>query len=299
MPETRFARTRFAPSPTGELHLGHLRNALWTWGAARAFGAKVLLRIEDHDSGRCREEFVDGILRTLERFGLEPDEGLGPGGAPLRQRGRTDRYRELFDGLRARGLAYGCLCSRREIESRAAGSRSPGDELAYDGFCRRRGVAPAEGNGWRVEMPDSEIAARDLLLGELRQNPARQCGDLLARDRLGQWSYQFCVAADDLDQGVDLVVRGLDLLESCGRQMALRAMFGGDGAVAFLHHPLIIGPGGDKLSKRDGAVSLRELLDGGAAEEELAGRALGVGPLSVPEAVERVAASLRGPDLRP
>ena len=81
--------------------------------------------------------------------------------------------------------------------------------------------------------------------------------------------------------------------------MALRAMFGGDGAVAFLHHPLIIGPGGDKLSKRDGAVSLRELLDGGATEEELAGRALGVGPLSVPEAVERVAASLRGPDLRP
>ena len=281
----RFERTRFAPSPTGFLHPGHLRNALWTWGAAKAFGAKVLFRLEDHDGGRCRGEFAEDAARILERFGLVPDEG----GPELRQRTRNGRYEELFADLAARGLAYGCSCSRQEIARRSGGARAPGEELAYDGFCRERRLPPGDGLAWRVRMPDEAVSCRDLLRGTLVQNPARQCGDLVARDRLGFWSYQFCVVADDLDQGVDLVVRGDDLLESCGRQLALRTMMGGDGAVAFLHHALILGPGGEKRSKRDGAVPLRDLLDAGESVESLVGKALGLPPLPVGEALERIA----------
>ena len=284
----RFERTRFAPSPTGFLHPGHLRNALWTWGAAKAFGARVLFRLEDHDGGRCREEFARDAARILERFGLVPDEG----GPELRQRTRNGRYAELFADLAARGLAYGCSCSRQEIARRAGGARAPGEELAYDGFCRERRLPPGEGLAWRVRMPDEAVSCRDLLRGTLEQNPARQCGDLVARDRLGFWTYQFCVVADDLDQKVDLVVRGDDLLESCGRQMALRALFGGDGAVAFLHHGLVLGPDGEKLSKRDGAVPLRDLLDAGESVESLIGKALGRPPLALDEALGGIAAEI-------
>lgn len=267
--------TRFAPAPTGLLHLGHLVNAVYVWGLARRHHGRVLLRIEDHDRGRSRDHFESAILDDLEWLGLEPDEppieALRRGPSPYRQSDRADRYAEVIAGLRHRGLVYPCRCSRRDIAD--TGAAPPGAEARYPGTCRELGLDSDEAVGLRVIMDPGEETFIDVLLGTHHQTPARQCGDVLVRDRLGQWTYQFAVTVDDWDQEVDLVIRGEDLLSSTGRQIRLARLIGRPDPPTFLHHPLVLKPSGEKLSKANRDTGLAELRQAGVSPETLLGEA--------------------------
>lgn len=247
-------RTRFAPAPTGWLHLGHVLNAEYVWTA----DAEVLLRIEDHDRERCRPEFEAGILDDLDWLGYRWDEG------PVRQSDRDAVYREAVEILRAEGLVYACDCSRREIEERGGRSAGRGEpaepsEVWYDGQCRNRGLPLVDGAGWRVRMDPGVERFVDRSLGPQEQDPSRQCGDVLIRDRAGNWTYQFCASVDDYRQGIDLVIRGGDLLASTGRQIKLARLLGRKTPAVFQHHPLIMKSPDQKLSKSDGDTGVREL----------------------------------------
>ena len=247
--------TRFAPAPTGWLHLGHVLNAEYVWGA----GAPVLLRIEDHDRERCRPEYEAGILDDLEWLGY----AAGP---PVRQSERDAIYREAAATLIAGGLVYACSCTRKQIEDRRAppaprtappDPRAP--ELVYDGYCADRGLALTDGVSWRLRLDPGVETFVDARLGPQQQDPARQCGDLLLRDRLGNWTYQFVASVDDFRQGIDLVIRGEDLLASTGRQIRIARLLGRTTPATFLHHPLLMKSPTQKLSKSDGDTGIREL----------------------------------------
>lgn len=279
--------TRFAPSPTGELHLGHVANAVWSWGVARAAGGRVLLRIEDHDRGRSRREYEAQILADLAWLGLEPDgpclASLQSGQpSPWRQSDNDEAYQAALDYLVRATPVYACTCSRSQIaRSVDMGQQVEGEEIPYPGTCRERGLPlDTPGAGLRVVMPAGEVSFEDLRLGAHQQDPSRQCGDLLLRDATGHWTYQFAVTVDDLRHGVSLVVRGEDLLASTGRQVVLARLLGRGEPAAFLHHPLIRNAAGAKLSKRDGAVSLRARREAGVSASEMleeAGRRSGWG----------------------
>src|SRR5262245_59974163 len=206
--------TRFAPSPTGYLHLGHVLDAIWVWGVARALGGRVLLRIEDHDRGRSRAAYERAVLEDLEWLGFVPDVGLPEelraGASPFRQSDCHEIYAAAFDRLRRSQRVYACDCSRRGI-ALAAGDVFD-QETRYPGRCWERGLAEQAGLGVRVAVPDRTEAFTDVRLGATSQVPAQQCGDLLLRDRTGNWTYQLAVVVDDVRHDVDLVIRGEDLL---------------------------------------------------------------------------------------
>lgn len=252
--------TRFAPAPTGYLHLGHVLNAAWCWGVAGATGGRVVLRIEDHDRDRSRPEFEAAILDDLDWLGFRPDvhppECFRRGACDGRQSDRERVYRDALESLRARDLVYACDCSRRDI---ADGSEGGSPELRYPGRCRDRGLPLRDGYGWRVRLEPSDERFDDARLGPQIQTPASQCGDLLLRDRRGNWTYQFAVTVDDWRQGIDLVVRGMDVLSSTGRQIQLARLLGRDQPPMFLHHPLIMKSPTQKLSKSDRDTGVREL----------------------------------------
>jgi glutamyl-tRNA synthetase/glutamyl-Q tRNA(Asp) synthetase len=273
--------TRFAPSPTGYLHLGHVVNAAWTWGTAHALRGKVLLRIEDHDRTRCRPAYEAAILDDLDWLGLEPDiaptDEFRAGPSPFRQSDSGDHYEAALATLRAAGLAYVCACSRKDIAAEVPGRVNA--EMRYPGTCRGKGLEPGPGRGWRVVMSEGMEEFDDLRLGPQRQSPSGQCGDLLVRDRLGNWTYQFAVTVDDMRHGIELVVRGEDLLESSGRQIRLGRMLGRAVPPRFLHHPLIRKANGDKLSKANRDTGIRELRAAGISAAEILGRAARLGGL--------------------
>ena len=231
--------TRFAPSPTGHLHLGHVVNAIYVWGMARAAGGRVLLRMEDHDRMRCRPAYEAGILEDLEWLGFEADEGLRP---LLRQSDRDGVYREVLNRLRQTHHVYACDCSRKRI---------PGEH--YDGFCRTRGLVEGPGLGLRVQMDEG--------------------GDLLLRDRDGNWTYHFAVTVDDIQQDITHIIRGEDLLSSTEQQLRLRRMLGAATAPVFVHHPLILKANGEKLSKSAADTGVRELRRAGVSAADVIGRA--------------------------
>ncbi|MEQ1757147.1 MAG: glutamate--tRNA ligase family protein [Vicinamibacterales bacterium] len=258
--------TRFAPSPTGYLHLGHVVNALYVWGIARALGARVILRIEDHDRIRCRQEYEDAVLEDLDWLGFVPDEGRHP---VLRQRDRAHVYETALATLATTAHVYRCDCSRRDI---GAGP--------YPGTCRSRAATAGDTSGLRVEMTPGSEAFDDLLLGRQQQSPAAQCGDLLVLDRDGHWTYQFAVTVDDLTQGVNLVIRGADLLDSTGRQLRLARLLGRTAMPVFAHHPLIVNHRGEKLSKSDGVTGIRELRRAGMTADRVLGRAAALAGLT-------------------
>jgi glutamyl-Q tRNA(Asp) synthetase len=253
--------SRFAPAPSGFLHLGHVVNAARVWGETRARSGRVLLRIEDHDRQRSRPRFEAAILEDLEWLGFEADE------PPVRQSERDAIYETAIEDLRRRGLVYVCRCSRAEIASGLAAGNSevvqafrPADsELRYPGTCANLGLVDAPGMGLRVRLDPSVERFVDLQLGPQEQQPSSQCGDLLARDRDGNWTYQFAATVDDHVQGVTLVVRGADLLASTGRQIQLARLLGRADPPQFLHHPLIMKSPSHKLSKSDGDTGIREL----------------------------------------
>jgi glutamyl-tRNA synthetase/glutamyl-Q tRNA(Asp) synthetase len=251
--------TRFAPSPTGYLHLGHVVNAICVWGIARALGGRVRLRIEDHDRLRSRPAFEAAILEDLDWLGFVPDEGRHP---VDRQSDRLGRYEEALAELRRASLVYACECSRKEI----GGER-------YDGRCRHRRLEPGLGRGIRVQLGAGSESFEDGWLGRLEQTPADQCGDLLVQDRDGHWTYQFAVTVDDIVQGVTLVIRGADLVSSTGRQLALARLLGRPVPPQFVHHGLILDPAGEKLSKSAGDTGVRELRSAGLSAADVIGTA--------------------------
>ena len=268
--------TRFAPAPTGWLHLGHVLNALYVWNTAAVAGCRVMLRIEDHDRERSRTEFEDGILADLDWLGFVPDvyptAAFRSGHCDGRQSDREEVYRAAFDRLAAAGLVYACNCTRRTLA--AIPGAEPGQELRYPGTCRDKALPLADGYGWRVRIDDRIEEFDDGLLGRQRQQPAMQCGDVLIRDRLGNWTYQFAVSVDDLVQGVDLVIRGVDLLESTGRQIQLARLLGRPEPATFMHHPLIMKSPDQKLSKSDGDTGVRALAAAGWTRERIFAEAL-------------------------
>jgi glutamyl-Q tRNA(Asp) synthetase len=267
--------TRFAPSPTGHLHLGHAVNLIYVWGLARALDGRVLLRIEDHDGSRSRREYERSILDDLAWLGLESDigsAGRGRGGAgAYRQSDLPGRYEAALGGLRARGLVYACDCTRRTI-AEAAGQQA-NRETPYTGRCRARALPDTTERGLRVVIDPGVESFDDARLGALSQEPAAQCGDLLVRDRHGHWTYQFAVTVDDLVDGVNLVIRGEDLVDSTGRQIRLARALGRETPPVFCHHPLLRSPTGEKLSKANRDTGLRDLRAAGWTAGDVLGRA--------------------------
>ena len=274
--------SRFAPAPTGFLHLGHVVNAVRVWEETRARTGRVLLRIEDHDRQRSRREFEVAMLEDLAWLGFEADE------PPVRQSERSAIYEDALGRLRAMGLVYACDCSRSEIIAATAGAElappqwadqggplRDSDEIRYPGTCRHRGLAEGPGRGLRVRLEPSAERFVDLRLGLQEQRPSEQCGDLLVRDRDGNWTYQFAATVDDYVQAVTLVIRGVDLLASTGRQIQLARLLGREEPPAFLHHPLIMKSPSQKLSKSDGDTGIRELRVRGWTPAQVIGAAMG------------------------
>ena len=274
--------SRFAPAPTGWLHLGHVVNAAFVWGLTRAAGGRVLLRIEDHDRQRCRPAYEWALLDDLEWLGFVPDEPpvaqFRAGPCDGRQRDRDAIYVAALAQLQRHAWVYACDCSRAEIR-RAQTAQSPSaadgeSELRYAGRCRDRGLPWSDGRGLRVHLDPVEERVEDLRHGVVRQTPAEQCGDLLLRDRDGSWTYQYAVTVDDLAQGVTLVVRGDDLLTSTGRQVQLARLLGRRTPPRFFHHPLVMKSALQKLSKADQDTSLQSLRAAGLTPEAVIAEAL-------------------------
>jgi glutamyl-Q tRNA(Asp) synthetase len=262
--------TRFAPAPTGLLHLGHVANAVWTWGVAAAIGGRVLLRIEDHDRQRSRAEYDAAVLEDLAWLGFVADVG------PVRQSDAEAHaaYRAAADALRDQGLVYGCDCTRSTFGSWATARGRPWSGPGCPGACRERGL---DGPVLRVALGGGSEAWMDLLVGPCAGDVA-PAGDLPIRDRHGNWTYSFGVVVDDHRQGVDTVVRGRDLLHATPTQIRLARRLGREALPAYLHHRLIPRPDGTKLSKSSGDTGVRELRDAGhSAREVVAMAAAAVG----------------------
>jgi glutamyl-tRNA synthetase/glutamyl-Q tRNA(Asp) synthetase len=241
-----------------------VHNAIHVWEFAKFHGGRVLLRIEDHDRQRSRSEFEASIRLDLAWLGFEPDEE-----AP-RQSERGSVYRAVAEELAVKGLVYGCSCSRQEISS-AGGDDA--DELRYPGTCRNRGLRLEEGRGWRVRMEPGAESFIDGILGPTSQDPSIQCGDLLVRDRLGNWTYQFAAAIDDYLQEISHVIRGMDLFASTGRQIRLARLAGRITPAVFRHHGLIMRTPTEKLSKAAGDTGVRDLRRQGWSPEQVIARA--------------------------
>ena len=291
-------KIRFAPSPTGFLHEGHLLSALYVWAAARKWGLKVHLRIEDHDKSRARKAYIEGIREDLAWFGFHYDsESI--------QSNRETVYKNALAKLESQERVYPCYCSRKLLE--AENPKSETGEIIYQGKCRyldeRRETRDErnflderrdrtalgdlslsahgphggtrdksdEPHNLRFVVPNKVIHWHDLRLGDFDENPKMQCGDFPIRDRDNQWTYQFAVCVDDIDEGITHIVRGEDIRSSTARQIALMQTLGRKDSPIYLHHALITDQNGKKLSKRELAYSLRQDREAGKTPEALLG----------------------------
>ena len=281
------ATTRFAPAPTGRLHLGHLANAIYVWGLARRLRGRVLLRIEDHDRQRCRPEYETALLDDLDRLGIAADEpstdDLRVGPSPYRQSDNGSAYEAAVERLSEVTEVYACDCSRSTFAAWREANGRTWTGAGCPGGCRSRELEPRPDLGLRAALGDGDEAWADVLLGS-QVGPVAPDGDLLVRDRNGNWTYSLCVVVDDLRHGVDLVVRGEDLVDSTPAQIRLLHLLGRSAPPAFVHHPLVRRADGSKLSKADGATAIGELLDSGRTVTELIGEAAcAVGLVPAPE----------------
>ena len=255
-------RTRFAPSPTGYLHVGGARTALFSWLHARKHGGKFILRIEDTDLERSTAESINAILEGMTWLGLEYDEG------PFYQTQRFDRYNEVIQELLDNGLAYRCSCPKERLESLREGQMQRKEKPRYDGHCRERQVRPEEPHVVRFRNPlHGAVVVDDIIRGKvLYQND--ELDDLILRRTDGTPTYNLSVVVDDADMGVTSVIRGDDHLNNTPRQInILRAL--GKEPPRYAHVPMILGDDGSRLSKRHGAVSVMEYRRQGVLPEAL------------------------------
>lgn len=266
-------RGRYAPSPTGALHLGNLRTALLAWLFARAAGGRFVLRVEDLDLPRSRPGAAQAMLADLRWLGLDWDEGPDVGGllGPYIQSMRQALYVEAIARLRNRGLIYPCYCTRAELAQIA--SAPQGDEgPRYPGICRRLTAserAAREASGRRPALrfiaPEEPIQFEDLLCGTVSESVAATVGDFIVRRSDGIVSYQLTVVVDDALMGITQVVRGADLLTSTARQLALYAALGYLPPLEYAHVPLMTDAEGVRLAKRDAAAGVDALRAAGHA----------------------------------
>jgi glutamyl-Q tRNA(Asp) synthetase len=267
-------RGRFAPSPTGPLHFGSLVAAVGSYLDARAHGGQWLLRIEDVDAQRTMTGATDSILRTLEGFGFEWD------GEVVVQSRRIDLYHAALVRLQLDGDVYPCACSRSAI-AQASSRRSVDGGLIYPGTCRA-GLADGQAaRAWRLRVADQEVRFVDRVQGEARQNLEREVGDFVLLRADGQYAYQLAVVVDDAAQGINAVVRGVDLLDSTARQIWLQQRLGLP-TPTYAHLPVVVNDAGEKLSKQ----TLAPAVDASAGSAALA-RALQFLGHPVPDELRR------------
>ncbi len=255
-------KTRFAPSPTGYLHVGGARTALFSWLFARKHGGKFILRIEDTDLERSTQESVNAILEGMTWLGLEYDEG------PFFQTHRFDRYNEVIDQLLEKGLAYRCDCSKERLEKLREEQMAKKLKPRYDGHCRNRNVDPDKPHVVRFRNPDEgTVVFRDLVRGTIRVSNA-ELDDLIIRRSDGSPTYNLTVVVDDADMGITHVIRGDDHINNTPRQINLLQALGLP-VPEYAHLPMILGPDGQRLSKRHGAVSVMQYMHDGFLPEAL------------------------------
>ena len=255
-------KTRFAPSPTGYLHVGGARTALFSWLFARKHGGKFILRIEDTDLERSTQASVNAILEGMTWLGLEYDEG------PFFQTHRFDRYNEVIDQLLEKGLAYRCDCSKERLEKLREEQMAKKLKPRYDGHCRNRNVDPDKPHVVRFRNPDEgTVVFRDLVRGTIRVSNA-ELDDLIIRRSDGSPTYNLTVVVDDADMGITHVIRGDDHINNTPRQINLLQALGLP-VPEYAHLPMILGPDGQRLSKRHGAVSVMQYMRDGFLPEAL------------------------------
>ena len=278
-------RGRFAPTPSGRMHLGNVFSALMAWLSVRAAGGTLVLRIEDLDPRAQRREVADLLMSDLEWLGLTWDEG------PYFQSERTQLYEEAVAKLTARGLTYPCFCTRAELHAASAPHASDGTYL-YQGTCRnlsaaevaRRSTARPPATRLRVPAakdPAGTISWNDLAFGLQTEILAQECGDFLVRRSDGVFAYQLAVVVDDCLMGVNQVVRGHDLLGSSARQTYLARLLGFE-APSFGHVPLLVAPDGRRLSKRDRDLDLGLLREKGTDPRRITGTLAAAAGLAEP-----------------
>ena len=255
-------KTRFAPSPTGYLHVGGARTALFSWLYARRHGGQFVLRIEDTDLERSTEDSVNAILEAMDWLDLDYDEG------PYYQTQRFDRYNEVIDQLLAAGQAYRCTCSKDRLDVLRAEQMANKQKPRYDGHCRGRDVDPDQPHVVRFLNPqDGDVVIDDLIRGSIVVSNT-ELDDLIIRRTDGSPTYNLSVVADDHDMGITQVIRGDDHINNTPRQINMfRAM--GWPVPAFGHVPMILGDDGARLSKRHGAVSVMQYKEDGFLPEAL------------------------------
>ncbi|HEY5720138.1 MAG TPA: glutamate--tRNA ligase [Gammaproteobacteria bacterium] len=255
-------RTRFAPSPTGYLHVGGARTALFSWLYARRHGGSFVLRVEDTDLERSSAESVNAILEGMTWLGLGYDEG------PFYQTNRFDRYQEVIDQLLAAGHAYRCDCPKERLDVLRAKQMERKEKPKYDGHCRGREVDPRQPHVIRFLTPQQgTVAFDDLIRGEVVWDNA-ELDDLVIRKSDGSPTYNLAVVVDDLDMRISHVIRGEDHVSNTPRQVHIFRALGGQAPV-FAHVPMILGDDGSRLSKRHGAVSVMQYREDGFLPEAL------------------------------
>lgn len=282
---------RFAPSPSGRMHLGNVFSALMAWLSVRSQKGEMVLRIEDLDPDRCKAEYAQTLKEDLRFLGLTWDWEQTP------QSQRREAYEEVFGRLQALGLVYPCYCSRAELHAASAPHASDGTFI-YSGACRHLTQAQRQEKekapSWRLQVPDETYSFTDILQGEVKEHLPTSCGDFIIRRADGVYAYQLAVVTDDIAAGVTEIVRGRDLLTSTPRQMYLYDLLAAPHP-EYAHVPLLVDASGRRLSKRDGDLDLGELRKTMSAEELIGRLAHAAGllerfaPISAQELVQEFA----------
>lgn len=272
---------RFAPTPSGRMHLGNVCSAMLAWLSVRSQNGEMVLRIEDLDPNRCRSPYIELLKEDLLWLGLDWDREQTP------QRLRTEAYEQVFMQLMRQHLVYPCFCSRDQLHAASAPHADDG-QLVYNGRCRS--LTPAQRAqqlkppSWRLTVPDRSFSFLDGLQGTYSQQLSSQCGDFIIRRADGIYAYQLAVVVDDHAGGITEVVRGMDLLSSTPRQLYLHHILGLEPPV-YYHVPLILGPDGHRLSKRHRDLDLESLRRTHTAQAILGTLAYLIGLIDYPESV--------------
>ncbi len=271
--ETKKPVGRFAPTPSGRMHLGNVFAAMVAWLAVRSADGTMILRMEDLDRQRTKPEYAEILRKDLQWLGLTYDCETPP------QSTRDDIYQHYFEILQEKGLLYPCYCTRAQLHSVNAPHQSDGTYI-YPGTCRNLTEIPDRLPSWRITVPDRDYSVSDKIQGIYRENLQRDCGDFILRRSDGAFVYQLAVTIDDGLAGVTQVVRGVDLLSSAPRQMYLQELLGFQ-TPEYAHVPLLVAPDGRRLSKRDRDMDLGFLQQHKTAPEIIGWLAFHAGIIDV------------------